>query len=78
MYKKYDLTVAKTINLNTVERPCYEGEDYNDQEYLRLADMIRTEVGCTSPFVPPQLRAVFSTLIALGPTRLDSYWSRGS
>ena len=56
--KKYDLTVAKTINLNTVERPCYEGEDYNDQEYLRLAEMIRTEVGCTSPFVPPQLRAV--------------------
>ena len=54
--KKYDLTVAKTINLNSVERPCYEGEDYNDQEYLRLAEMIRTEVGCTSPFVPPQLR----------------------
>ena len=48
--------MAKTINLNTVERPCYDGEDYNDQEYLRLAEMIRTEVGCTSPFVPSHLR----------------------
>ena len=54
--KKYDVVVSKTINLNTAERPCYEGEDYNDQEYIRLADMIRTEVGCTSPFVPPHLR----------------------
>ena len=56
LYKKYGVVVRKTINLNTVERPCYDGEDYNDQEYLRLAEMIRTEVGCTSPFVPPQLR----------------------
>ena len=56
LYKKFELTVSKTINLNTAERPCYDGEDYNDQEYLRLAELIRTEVGCTSPFVPPQLR----------------------
>ena len=56
LYKKFELTVSKTINLNTVARPCYDGEDYNDQEYLRLAEMIRTEVGCTSPFVPPHLR----------------------
>ena len=41
--KKYEMRVSKTINLNTVERPCYEGEDYNDQEYLQLAEIIRED-----------------------------------
>ena len=54
--KKYDVTVSKTINLNTAERPCYEGSDYNDQEYLRLAELMREKLNCSTPFVPKHLR----------------------
>ena len=54
--KKYDVTVSKTINLNTAERPCYDGSDYNDQEYLKVVELMREKVNCTTPFVPKHLR----------------------
>ena len=54
--KKYDVTVSKTINLNTAERPCYDGSDYNDQEYLKVVELMRDKVNCTTPFVPKHLR----------------------
>ena len=50
------MTVSKTINLNTAERPCYEGSDYNDQEYLRLVELMRDRFNCTTPFLPKHLR----------------------
>ena len=55
-HKKYDVTVSKTINLNTEERPCYEGSDYNDQEYLKVVELMRSKFNCTTPFVPKHLR----------------------
>ena len=54
--KFYDVTVSKTINLNTAERPCYDGDDYNKQEYIRLVALMREQLGCVSPFIPRQLR----------------------
>ena len=50
------MTVSKTINLNTAERPCYEGSDYNDQEYLKVVELMRAKLNCTTPFVPKHLR----------------------
>ena len=40
----YDMTVSKTINLNTKERPYYDGADYNDQEFLELGKIIKDQV----------------------------------
>ena len=65
LYKKYDVTVLKTINLNTAERACYMGEDYNDQEYHRLAQMIRASINLNLwssdfYFVPPCVFYEFS------------------
>ena len=76
LYKKYDVTVLKTINLNTAERACYEGEDYNDQEYLRLAQMIRAEVGCTSTFFPAHLRDGLEDLLVTNLASINlNLWS---
>ena len=38
---RYDITVSKSQNLNTESRPCYEGKDYTDQEYLKLGELIK-------------------------------------
>ena len=48
--------MSKTINLNTAERPCYDRDDYNEQEYLKLVELMREEAGCVTPFVPLHLR----------------------
>ena len=50
------MTVSKTINLNTAERPCYDGPDYNEQEYLRMVELMREKLNCTTPYVPKHLR----------------------
>ena len=53
---RYDITVSKSQNLDSASRPCYEGEDYTDQEYLKLGEMIKERFQCTSPFIPRHLR----------------------
>ena len=53
---RYDVTVSKSQNLDTASRPCYDGDDYTDQEYLRLGEIIKEKFQCTSPFVPKHLR----------------------
>ena len=55
-FKKYDVTVSKTINLSTKDRPCYDGSDYNEQEYLKLVEVMREKINCTTPYVPKHLR----------------------
>ena len=53
---RYDVTVSKSQNLDTASRPCYDGDDYTDQEYLRLGEIIKEKFQCTSPFIPKHLR----------------------
>ena len=53
---RYDVTVSKSQNLNTASRPCYDGDDYTDQEYLKLSEIIKEKFQCTSPFIPKHLR----------------------
>ena len=53
---RYDVTVSKSQNLDTTSRPCYDGDDYTDQEYLKLGEIIKEKFQCTSPFVPKHLR----------------------
>ena len=50
------MSVSKTINLNTAERPCYEGDDYNDQEDIKLVELMRKQFGCVAPVIPGHLR----------------------
>ena len=52
----YDVTVSKSKNLDTDSRPCYDGDDYTDQEYLKLGEIIKEKFQCTSPFIPKHLR----------------------
>ena len=52
----YDITVSKSMNLDTDSRPCYDGDDYTDQEYLKLGQIIKEKFQCTSPFIPEHLR----------------------
>ena len=53
---RYDVTVSKSQNLDTASRPCYDGDDYTDQEYLKLGEIIKEKFQCTSPFIPKHLR----------------------
>ena len=53
---RYDVTVSKSQNLDTASRPCYDGDDYTDQEYLKLSEIIKEKFQCTSPFIPKHLR----------------------
>ena len=53
---RYDITVSKSQNLNSDDRPCYDGADYTDQEYLKLGEIIKERFQCTAPFVPRHLR----------------------
>ena len=53
---RYDVTVSKSKNLDTESRPCYDGDDYTDQEYLKLGEIIKEKFQCTSPFIPKHLR----------------------
>ena len=53
---RYDVTVSKSVSLDTVHHPCYPGQDYTDQEYLKLGQIIKEKFHCTSPFIPRQAR----------------------
>ena len=53
---RYDVTVSKSKNLDTESRPCYDGDDYTDQEYLKLGEIIKEKFQCTTPFIPKHLR----------------------
>ena len=53
---KFDVTVSKSKNLDTASRPCYDGDDYTDQEYLKLGEIIKEKFQCSSPFIPKHLR----------------------
>ena len=53
---RYEVDVSKSNNLNTASRPCYDGDDYTDQEYLKLQQIIKEKFQCTSPFIPKHLR----------------------
>ena len=35
------VSLSKTSALNTVSRPCYEGNDYGDQEYHKLVQLVK-------------------------------------
>ena len=35
------VSLSKTSALNTVSRPCYEGNDFGHQEYLRLVQLVK-------------------------------------
>lgn len=43
------VSLSKTSALNTVSRPCYEGNDYGDQEYHKLVQLVKE--GFTKPIV---------------------------
>ena len=44
------------MNLDSRDRPCYEGDDYTDQEYLRMGEILKEKFHCTSPSIPKHLR----------------------
>ena len=50
------LTTSKSSALTRGSRPCYDGEDYGDQEYLKLVQIVEEKFGCMSPFIPRKYR----------------------
>ena len=38
------LTTSKNSALSTASRPCYEGNDYGDQEYFKLVQLVKERV----------------------------------
>ena len=35
------VSLSKTSALNTVSRPCYEGNDYGEQEYIKVVQLVK-------------------------------------